>query len=193
MPPSFRFSASADAQRRIVAHPIAWFNDLYQRELLDLDPAYQRRSVWTQQYREYFVETVLLNYPVPPVFVHEEIDPDGLATYSVVDGKQRLLTLIEFVQDEFPVADTAPVQRLQGKVFSDFSDADRSDFFRYQIPVEFLPYTDEGILTNIFDRLNRNVARLTHQELHLATPIRSVIKRGVSEVQVRNGLAGSNG
>lgn len=157
-----------DTERRIVPHPIAWFNDLHNRGLLDLDPPYQRRSVWNDQYREYFIETVLLNYPAPPLFLHEDIDAEGLARYSVVDGKQRLLTILDFARSEFPVGDNASIERLQGRLFSDFDDSARTRFWRYQLPVEFLPYTDEGTLKNIFDRLNRNVARLTRQELRHA-------------------------
>jgi hypothetical protein len=41
-------------------------------------------------------------------------------------------------------------------------------FYGYQFSIEFLPSTDEGTLNNIFDRINRNVARLTPQELRHA-------------------------
>jgi hypothetical protein len=155
-------------ERRIVAYPIAWFNDLYTRQLLDLDPPYQRRSVWNQAYRDYFIETILLNYPAPPIFLHEDITPEGIAAYSVVDGKQRLTTILEFVRDEFPVSERSPLERLQGLFFSRFDDTTKTQFWRYQLPAEFLPIVEEGTLKNIFDRLNRNVARLTRQELRHA-------------------------
>jgi hypothetical protein len=157
-----------ETERRIVPYPIAWFNDLHKRGLLDLTPPYQRRSVWNDAYREYFIETVLLDYPAPPIFLHEAIDAEGLAQYSVVDGKQRITTILDFARNDFAVGEDAPIQRLQGKVFSDFDDATRTRFWRYQLPVEFLPSVDEDILKNIFDRLNRNVARLTRQELRHA-------------------------
>lgn len=157
-----------DLDRRIVSQPIAWFRDLHRRGLLNLAPPYQRRSVWNQRYRTYFVETILLNYPTPPVFLHEAIDADGLATYSVVDGKQRLTAILDFVASEFAVAETAAIQRLQGKTFDDFADSDRETFWRYPLLVEFLPNVEEPVLTDIFDRLNRNVARLTRQELRHA-------------------------
>ena len=57
---------------------IAWFWDLYQRDRLDLDPPYQRRSVWNQNYKNYFIDTILLGYPAPAIFLNEEISPDGL-------------------------------------------------------------------------------------------------------------------
>jgi len=155
-------------ERRQSPQTIAWFNDLYRRRLLDLNPPYQRRAVWNQKFREFFIETVLLHYPAPPIFLHEDIRPDGTTKYAVVDGKQRLTTVFEFAEGLFPVAEESVLQRLQGKFFSQLDDDAKKTFWTYQFPVEFVPTTDESVLTGIFDRFNRNVARLTRQELRHA-------------------------
>ena len=155
-------------ERRQTTQSIAWFWDLYKRDLLDLDPPYQRRSVWSQSYKDYFIDTILLDYPAPAVFLYEDIDEDGVAQYSVVDGKQRLSTIFEFLAGEFPVSDAASVNRLRGLPFVDLGSDIKREFYGYQFAIEFLPSTDEGTLSNIFDRINRNVARLTPQELRHA-------------------------
>ena len=155
-------------ERRQSTQTIAWFRDLYNRDLLDLDPPYQRRSVWNQSYKDYFVETILLHYPSPAVFLYENISAEGDATYAVVDGKQRLSTIFEFARDEFPVSEKSGVERFRGYYFSQLPDVDKKSFWTYQFGVEYLPTTDEGTLNNIFDRINRNVARLTPQELRHA-------------------------
>ena len=49
--------------RRQNFQTISGFWDLYRRELLDLDPPYQRRSVWNQAYKDAFVDTILMQYP----------------------------------------------------------------------------------------------------------------------------------
>jgi uncharacterized protein with ParB-like and HNH nuclease domain len=72
---------------------IAWFWDLYQRTMLDLDPPYQRRSVWNQSYKDHFIDTILLGYPAPAIFLYEQISPEGTTLYHVVDGKQRMMTI----------------------------------------------------------------------------------------------------
>jgi hypothetical protein len=51
---------------------IAWFWDLRQRDRLDMDPPYQRRSVWNQAFKNYFIDTVLLEYPAPAIFLYED-------------------------------------------------------------------------------------------------------------------------
>ena len=155
-------------ERRQTTQSIAWFWDLSKRDLLDLDPPYQRRSVWSQSYKDYFIDTILLDYPAPAVFLYEDIDEDGVAQYSVVDGKQRLSTIFEFLGSLFPVSDTATITRLRGLSFLDLAADVKKRFYGYQFAIEFLPTTDEGTLSNIFDRINRNVARLTAQELRHA-------------------------
>lgn len=147
---------------------IAWFWDLYNRKLLDLDPPYQRRSVWNQSYRDYYIDTILLGYPSPALFLFERISPEGQATYFVVDGKQRLSTLFSFIKNEFPIHDGATRTALRGKFFRELSDEIKREFWSYQFTVEYLPSDEEGVINNIFDRINRNTARLTPQELRHA-------------------------
>jgi len=133
-----------------------------------MDPPYQRRSVWTQQYKDYFIDTVLNGYPAPAIFLFRVTTPDGVSKYSVVDGKQRLSTLFEFASDNFPVYEKGTIARFRGKYFKDLPDKTRTDFWSYMFAVEYLTSDNEDIINNIFDRINRNVAKLTRQELRHA-------------------------
>lgn len=147
---------------------IAWFNDIYARNYLDLNPPYQRRSVWNQSFKDYFVDTLLQNYPAPAIFLFENINEDGVAKYHVVDGKQRLMTIFEFVNNEFPVPEMSQTSALRGKYFKDLDRDIKRDIWSYQFSVEYLPTDNEGIINKIFDRINRNTAKLTSQELRHA-------------------------
>jgi hypothetical protein len=154
--------------RAINFQTVSWFWDLYQRKLLDLDPPYQRRSVWNQNYKDFFIDTVLNNYPAPAIFLYQEITPEGVSKYGVVDGKQRLSTLFEFAQNEFPVGEKPTKIGLRDKYFKDLEAITKQDFWKYQFSVEYLPSSDEKLINNVFDRINRNVAKLTSQELRHA-------------------------
>lgn len=154
--------------RRQNFQTIAWFHDLYKRGLLNLDPPYQRRSVWTQSFKEYFIDTLLLDYPAPTIFLYEEISNEGVTKYNVVDGKQRLTTIFEFINNKYPVSESAIKSELRGSFFSDLSGDIKTNFWSYSFSVEYLPTKDETIINNIFDRINRNVAKLTSQELRHA-------------------------
>lgn len=156
------------SDRKQNMQPVAWFWDLYKRKRLDLEPAYQRRSVWNQSFKDYFVDTVLLDYPAPAIFLFEEVSTEGIAKYHVVDGKQRLTTLFEFINNEFAVGDKAERVENRGRYFKDLADPVKKSFWTYQFTVEYLPSDDETIINNIFDRINRNVKRLSPQELRHA-------------------------
>ncbi|MGI5252500.1 DUF262 domain-containing protein [Actinacidiphila glaucinigra] len=155
-------------ERRQTTQTVAWFRDLWARELLELDPPYQRRSVWNQSYKDYFIETIMLQYPAPAIFIYENMSADGIATYSVVDGKQRLSAIFEFTSNLYPIGEKSAIKRARGLFFNQLSEDERKAFWSYQFAVEYLPTTDDSTLNNIFDRINRNVARLTPQELRHA-------------------------
>ena len=171
-PSTSRFSGrqewGASMQRRAEFRPFSWLNDLHGRNQLDLEPPYQRRSVWSDKYRSDFITTVLMNYPCPAIFLFEQIRPDGTFFYKVVDGKQRVTTLLNFVRDGFPVSDDFPNETLRGKLFSQFDDGLKLTVWRYSFTVEFIEQENEAIINDIFNRINKNVARLTPQELRHA-------------------------
>lgn len=154
--------------RKASFYPISWFHDLHARNLLNMDPPYQRKSVWNQTYKDFFIDTILSGYPCPAVFLHEDMSPQGVAKYSVVDGKQRLNTIFEFVRDEFSIPANSTHAQLRDKYFKDLSNDTKKEFWRYQFSVEFVPSEDERLINDIFDRINRNVAKLTRQELRHA-------------------------
>jgi hypothetical protein len=154
--------------RRQNFQTIAWFYDLFKRGLLDLDPPYQRRSVWTQSFKDYFIDTLLLEYPAPTIFLFEEIANDGVTKYNVVDGKQRLSTIFDFIINKFPVSDSAIISEYRELFFNELSSEAKTKLWSYSFSVEYLPTSDETIINNIFDRINKNVAKLTSQELRHA-------------------------
>ena len=79
---------------------ITWFLDLDKTGQLNLEPPYQRKSVWTLKDRKFFLDTIFRNYPCPAVFIHKVTDEEGKTTYNVVDGKQRLQTILMFKNNE---------------------------------------------------------------------------------------------
>lgn len=154
--------------RRQNFQTISWFWDLHKRKLLDLDPPYQRRSVWNQSYKDAFIDTVLLQYPAPAIFLYEEVAADGTSKYYVVDGKQRLTAIFEFASGDYGISDDSTVTHLRGKKFDQLGEDERTAFWTYQFSVEYLPTNEETVINTIFERINRNTAKLTRQELRHA-------------------------
>ncbi|MEA2582149.1 MAG: hypothetical protein QOF33_234 [Thermomicrobiales bacterium] len=147
---------------------ISWLLDLYDKGQLDLEPPYQRKSVWSPSDRRFFIDTIMNNYPSPAIFLHRTLDEQGRPTYHVVDGKQRLQTIINFRLNKIRITDDFSDANLQGKRWKDLGKQDRDRFWNYVIVVEMLPDVDDPYVRNVFDRINRNARKLTQQELRHA-------------------------
>ena len=71
-----------------------------QKKWLNLRPEYQRRLVWDATKKSLFIESLLMNIPVPPLFVYEA----DLARYEVMDGQQRITAIQEFYSNNLALA-----------------------------------------------------------------------------------------
>ena len=157
-------------ERRVTTQDISWFLDLNTNGQLDLDPSYQRRSVWSPKDRRFFLDTIFRGYPSPSIFLHKQV-VNGKTIYCVVDGKQRLETILRFAKNKIAIDKNFGDTRLDGKrwkaIKSDETLARK--FWDYVLPVEFTTIVEDTTLVNeIFDRLNRNSRKLVEQELRHA-------------------------
>jgi hypothetical protein len=150
---------------------IKWFLDMYQNGQLDLEPPYQRRSVWTLKDRRFFLDTIFRNYPSPAVFLHKEIDQAlGRMIYHVVDGKQRLETIILFTQNTIALDKEYGDARLKGRRWKSIDNEPdlKAHFYNYLLPIEFIDTDNNHVINEVFDRLNRTSRKLERQELRHA-------------------------
>ena len=132
-----------------------------------LDPPFQRRNVWSTTYRQDFIDTVLRNYPSPAIFLEWEVGADG-TKLNVVDGQQRLHAILDFTRDEFALRPDFVQDGEADLLWSQLNPENRDKFRDYEITVENIYDASDEERRSAFDRLNRNVARLTSQELRHA-------------------------
>lgn len=156
--------------RQPTLQTITWLLSLRRFEQLDLDPPYQRKSVWTLREKRRFLDTVLRNYPSPAIFLHRSLDDEGNPTYHVVDGKQRLTTILDFVDNKLRLPADFGDDRLDGKNWKALAEfpAARKAFWGYELTVEFIDDVHEPLVREIFSRLNVNSRKLERQELRHA-------------------------
>ncbi|WP_423379861.1 DUF262 domain-containing protein [Burkholderia sp. LMG 32019] len=159
---------------------IATFWENFLLKKYNFDPEYQRLSVWSEEKQSFLIDTILRNYPIPPIFLHQHIDPStGKTHYDVIDGKQRLTSIQRFINDEISVTTDSfdenndkQSELIAGKFFRDLDDPAlqnfKKNFWRYAIPIEYIDTTDKNLIKSIFDRLNRNGEPLEGQELRKA-------------------------
>jgi hypothetical protein len=147
---------------------------------LDLSPVFQRRTIWKPGAKSYLVDTVARGLPTPIIFLRDRVDLDSLEpTREVVDGQQRLRTLIGFIDaaalpDFDEDRDLFTVQRnhnrdLAGKTFSELDPSIQHQLLSYSFSTHVLPSSveDREILM-IFQRLNSTGEKLNPQELRNA-------------------------
>lgn len=157
-------------ERRVSTQDISWFLDLNTNGQLDLDPSYQRRSVWSPKDRRFFLDTIFRGYPSPSIFLNKQV-VNGKTIYSVVDGKQRMETILNFAQNKIAIDKGFGDTRLAGKKWKIIKSDETlaRTFWDYVLPVEFTNIIKDTTLVNeIFDRLNRNSIKLVEQELRHA-------------------------
>lgn len=162
--------------------PISWVQDSYKNGRLELRPPFQRKPVWTDKQRCALIESVLLNIPIPEVYVQVTQADDGSEEYGVVDGQQRLRTILQFIGLEREedrhnaessnnfLLDVLPEDSPhRGKVFADVTGEARKRFFQYEICVRFLYTENIKEIEDVFKRLNKFQMPLKAQELRNAT------------------------
>ncbi|PZX10279.1 uncharacterized protein DUF262 [Breznakibacter xylanolyticus] len=155
-------------KRQPTTQQITWFLDLYRNSQLDLEPPYQRKSVWSSKDRKFFLDTIFRNYPAPPIFIHRTVNDQGYTKYHVVDGKQRLETILLFFESKISIAPDFGDVNLNGKKFKDLTPEYKRRFWDYTLVVDFIDSIDGNNIEEVFDRVNRNARNLLPQELRHA-------------------------
>lgn len=160
---------------------IAWFQDEYKNGRLILRPPFQRKPVWTEKQRSALIESILLKIPIPEIYVQAVTEEDGTTQFGVVDGQQRLRTILQFIgiehdqdQDDHDnngfvleeLPQTSPHFR---RSFADLTSDEKKRLFQYEVCVRFLYTENSKIIENVFKRLNKFMVPLKAQELRNAT------------------------
>ena len=146
---------------------LSWFIDMHGQGRLKLDPPYQRKSVWTYKDKQEFLDTVLNNYPCPAIYLQKENTPRG-PIYNVVDGKQRLSTVIDYHSSKKRLSKNFGISSLRGKKFSELSENVQTNYYNYIFMVEQIHSDKDVDWGEVFQRVNKNQKTLKEQELRHA-------------------------
>jgi hypothetical protein len=136
---------------------------------LNLRPEYQRRLVWDVGKRSRFIESLLLNIPIPSIFLYES----DLSRYEVMDGQQRLHAVVEFYENGYALSGLEKWPELHGFRFKDLPETLRRGLDRRRLSATVL-LLDAGVVAQeergdvrrlVFERLNTGGQQLNAQEL----------------------------
>lgn len=148
----------------ITESPFSIFEYLRQvkKEKIIIQPDFQRNLVWNQIQKSRFIESIILNFPLPPIYLNETKDN----LYIVIDGLQRTTTLNEFYGGEFALKGLQAVPKFNGYYFEKLPDALKSKFEDKKINSYILkPSTPTKVIYDLFNRINTGGTQLTRQEV----------------------------
>jgi hypothetical protein len=135
---------------------------------VNLRPEYQRRLVWDDVKKSRFIESLLMNIPVPPIFLYET----DLNRYEVMDGQQRLNTVLEFYENNLALKGLETWSVLNGRTYSKCPPRIQRGLDRRRLSANVLlaenikdPKQADFIRRTVFERLNTGGQPLNHQEL----------------------------
>lgn len=164
----------------IVVYGTDWTTETIKNQLtrqnINLNPKFQRRDAWTIKRKSRFIESLILGLPVPQIVLAEK----EKGKYLVLDGKQRLLTILQFygqsesANDNFKLRELEFLKPLNGLQWQDFeqniSYSDQKDALDNQTirTTIIRNWQNENFLYKVFLRLNVENTPLSPQELRQA-------------------------
>jgi hypothetical protein len=154
--------------RPVSSQPFDWtistLREKYERGQIDLQPTYQRDYVWAlkPELPSRLIESLLLEIPIPPIYFGKMPGK----RLEVIDGQQRLTTLIRFVRNDFALQRLQRIGTLNGKYFHDMSEEQQAMVLDATIRTIVIDAGhNHNLRYEVFERLNRGAMPLNEQEL----------------------------
>ena len=127
-----------------------------------LDPEYQRNYVWDNKKASMLIESIILNVPIPVIYVSQEEDD----SWSVIDGLQRLSSLKRFFDGKFKLSGLEILSDLNKSDINTLNTKALRMLKNGLLRVIMITHdSNEEIKYDVFMRLNTGSVHLTEQEL----------------------------
>lgn len=144
--------------------PFSIFEYLRQLEKgkIMIQPDFQRNQVWSNAQKSKFIESIILNFPLPPIYLNETKE----AGYIVIDGLQRSTALKQYYNGEYALSGIEALPKYNGYKFKDLPETLQSKFEDKKLTVFVLkPSTPMVVIYDLFNRINTGGTQLNRQEV----------------------------
>lgn len=149
--------------------------DMYRNDELVIHPEYQRLFRWPIEKRSQFIESLIIELPIPPIYVVEEDN----GQYELIDGLQRFSTYLQFrgalkrnseLVEPLVLQGCDVVRELNGATYDTLPTALQIRLKRISVPTQVLRReSDRRLRYHMFKRLNTGGEPLSEQEVRNAT------------------------
>jgi hypothetical protein len=145
---------------------VADYCDAMKRRDITVNRTYQRSDqVWPESAKSYLIETIVLGYPLPKIYLHQITDITSRRTVKeIVDGQQRSLAISDFFNDDFSLSKTLETETLKGQKYSDLNAADKQAFVSFSLSFDLLVSATKENIVEVFRRMNSYTVPLNAEE-----------------------------
>lgn len=135
-------------------------------DLITVNEEYQRNAgIWTSHARSFFIESILLEYPIPKIFLYSKVDLRTRSTVKeIVDGQQRSRALQSYYNNRFRLSTKIDTDELKGKNYNQLSEEFQSRFIQYSLPIDEFRGVQPIDIQESFRRMNANNIPLNDEE-----------------------------
>lgn len=136
------------------------------KDTLQMDHVIQRQSgQWDgdKLKKSLLIHSILADYPVPPIYCLKETVSEKGFSYSILDGKQRLTTVFDYIDGRYPLdAETPSVviddvtYELGSKYFTDLDTECQQEILNFKFTIYGFEDADDDLIEEIFFRLNNS-------------------------------------
>lgn len=137
-----------------------------EKHTLRMDHVIQRQSgQWDgdKLKKSLLIHSILANYPIPPLYCLKEPVNDKDYSYSVLDGKQRLTTIFDYIDGKYALDEDTPgviiddvTYGLGNKYFTDLDIECQQELLRFKFTIYGFEDADDDLIEEIFFRLNNS-------------------------------------
>lgn len=132
---------------------------------LSIQPKYQRRrTAWPLNAKTALMDTILNNFPLPPIYLRDYVDETGKRIKEIIDGQQRISTIIEFHGNQFALSKNIYDEDLYGYSFNELPTEEKLMIEDFEVSFISIKGASDGDIISIFTRLNSFSLPLNSQE-----------------------------
>jgi uncharacterized protein with ParB-like and HNH nuclease domain len=137
-------------------------------ERIDPKPQYQRTPVWKVDRKKLLIDSIFRGYDLPKFYL-QTLTNNAFFDYEVCDGQQRLRTIIEFINNEFPLGTDLQYQsKIISKLYFKELDQETKEYFlNYNLTFSTIIESTHEEIRDLFARLQKGMG-LNQAELRRA-------------------------
>lgn len=158
----------------VTAESVDTLVNMYRRGRLNLNPPWQRGEVWSPKKKKAVIESLMLGIPLPAIILHKNSET---GMHEVIDGQQRLRSIVQFADNMFPLAKFDrghDLHDVSGHYYDHETRRSVDDSWKDRIALEKVPVltfedVSDSTLRKVFNLYNTASMKLNAAEIRNAT------------------------